>query len=87
MCNAVKLGDDLLRVDLIRIIRCSILIKGGFALLVLFAGDIIQEFVIAGKAAAILRRASPLPAEKLRIERSSFRSLQFLNNNAMLQTA
>jgi hypothetical protein len=63
--NAAEGSDDLLLANLIGIIRPSVPIERGFAFLAQFAADIVQEFVIAGKTAAILRRASPLPAEEL----------------------
>jgi len=53
-------------------------------LFVLLASYIVQELVIAGNAAAILWRASSLPAEELRIVGSRFGSLQFFNNDTVL---
>jgi hypothetical protein len=50
----------------------------------LFAGDIVREFIIARKTAAIFRRAAPLPTEELRIERSSFGNLQFFDSDPVL---
>ena len=58
--------------------------EGGFPLLAVFTGNIVQEFVIAGKAAAILRRASPLPTKKLRVRHTRFGSLQFFDNDPVL---
>jgi hypothetical protein len=62
----------------------AIPIERGFALLVLFAGDIVEEVVVTRVAAAILRRAWPLPAEKLRIDRSRFGGLEFLDDDPVL---
>ena len=53
-------------------------------LLFCLLGDIVQELVITGNAGAILRRASPLPAEELRIQRSRFGSFEFLDNDPVL---
>ena len=64
--NSPEIDDDQLLVDLVRLVGAAIPIERGLALLLLFAGDIVEEVVVAGEAAAIFGRASPLSAEELR---------------------
>jgi hypothetical protein len=73
-----------LLIDLIRIIRPSVPIECGFAGLALFAGDILKKLVIAGKTAAIFRRASPLTPEEPWIACSRFDAIQLLHHNPVL---
>jgi hypothetical protein len=80
---AVELCDDLLLVDLIRIIRPSVPITRCFALFALFARDILLELVIPRKAAATLGRSSPLPTEEVRALRSGSGSLQRINSDTV----
>ena len=84
ICNAVQLRDDLLLVDFIRIKRAAIPIERGVTLFRFFAADIAKKFIIAGKAAAILRGASALPTQELRVWYSGLGGLQFFDNDPML---
>jgi hypothetical protein len=48
------------------------------------AGDGVEELVIAGKAAAILRWAAPLAAAEVGVERAGFGRLDPLDDDAVL---
>ena len=80
----IKGSDDRLFVNLVRVIGVAIPIQRDFAFFAGFAGYVLQEFVIAEKAAAILRRASPLAAQELRIQHAGFGSLKGFDYDPML---
>jgi hypothetical protein len=62
--------------DVIRIIRPAIPAKRLLAHPALPARNVFQEFIVAVRPAAILRRAAPLPAKKLWILHSPYRRTQ-----------
>src|SRR5581483_865517 len=82
--NLSQRTDDFRLINVIRIIRPAVPGERMLPHSLFFAQHVFQEFKIAGRPAAILRRAAPLSTEKLRMRHVRQRRTDLLYDDRVL---